>query len=51
LSADLRAGFLHNFNDRVALDVNLGFNPKINGIGEQSRISGGVGLKVFLGKQ
>jgi len=50
LSADMKAGFLYNFNDRVALDVNMGYNPNISGGSGQSRVSGGVGLKVFLGK-
>jgi len=45
----MKAGFLYNFNDRVALDVNMGYNPNISGGSGQSRVSGGVGLKVFLG--
>lgn len=51
VSASLKAGFLHHFNERVALDVHLGYNPVLGGTGGTSPITGGVGLKVFLGKR
>lgn len=51
LSADLKAGFLYNFNDRVALDFHVGYNPRLSGSLGQSGFSGGLGLKVFLGRR
>lgn len=51
LSADFKAGFLYNFNERVALDFHVGYNPRLGGSLGQSGFSGGVGLKVFLGRR
>ncbi|MEM9928343.1 MAG: outer membrane beta-barrel protein [Bacteroidota bacterium] len=51
LSAYGRAGFLHQLNSRLALDVYFGTHLRLTGEGRDNQLSGGAGLKVFLGKE
>jgi len=45
--ANVQAGFLHHFNERVALDFNLRLNRNFDGAAS-TFLSGGLGLKVRL---
>jgi opacity protein-like surface antigen len=47
--AYLKTGFLHHLNDRLAIDFNAGYRSSFSNE-YNSGFTGGLGLKVFLGK-
>jgi len=49
-SAYLKTGFLYHLNERVAVDLNVGYRSSFSG-GDYGLFIGGIGLKVFLGKK
>jgi len=49
-AAYLKAGFLHHLNDRLAIDLNVGYRSNFSNR-YSNGFTGELGLKVFLGKK